>query len=293
MPFKPVPNRVDYVALEHDVQAFWDANDIAAQVPATATRTPTQRWSFIDGPITANNPMGVHHAWGRSYKDLYQRFKTMRGFKLALPERLRLPGPLDRGRGREGARLPLQARHRALRRRRVRRGLQGARTALRRPDHASNRSASATGWTGTTATSPTRTRTTTRSGASSRSAGRRAGSTRATTPCPGAPHCGTAMSQQEIVTEGYQETSRTSPSTSSSRTASTSKRSQGRVAAGLDDDALDAARQRRGRRAPGADLRPRQAGRRGLLRLEGRRRRPRSRASTRSSARSRAPSSSA
>jgi isoleucyl-tRNA synthetase len=39
-------------------------------------------WSFIDGPITANNPMGVHHAWGRTYKDLYQRFRSMQGHDL-------------------------------------------------------------------------------------------------------------------------------------------------------------------------------------------------------------------
>ena len=38
-----------------------------------------RRWSFLDGPITANNPMGVHHAWGRTYKDLYQRYHTMLG----------------------------------------------------------------------------------------------------------------------------------------------------------------------------------------------------------------------
>ncbi len=49
----------------------------------------------------------------------------------ALPERLRLPGPLDRGRGREGDGLQVEARHRAPRRRRLRRGLQGARAALR------------------------------------------------------------------------------------------------------------------------------------------------------------------
>ncbi len=36
-------------------------------------------WSFLDGPITANNPMGVHHAWGRAYKDLFQRFHAMQG----------------------------------------------------------------------------------------------------------------------------------------------------------------------------------------------------------------------
>ncbi|HET8842606.1 MAG TPA: isoleucine--tRNA ligase, partial [Ktedonobacteraceae bacterium] len=40
-----------------------------------------KQYSFLDGPITANNPMGVHHAWGRTYKDLYQRFKTMQGYR--------------------------------------------------------------------------------------------------------------------------------------------------------------------------------------------------------------------
>ena len=36
----------------------------------------------MDGPITANGTMGVHHAWGRSLKDLFQRYKALRGFKL-------------------------------------------------------------------------------------------------------------------------------------------------------------------------------------------------------------------
>lgn len=40
----------------------------------------SKRFSFLDGPITANNPMGVHHAWGRTYKDLWQRFWNMRGY---------------------------------------------------------------------------------------------------------------------------------------------------------------------------------------------------------------------
>ena len=34
----------------------------------------------MDGPITANNPMGVHHAWGRSLKDIFQRFHAMKGY---------------------------------------------------------------------------------------------------------------------------------------------------------------------------------------------------------------------
>jgi isoleucyl-tRNA synthetase len=37
-------------------------------------------WSFRTGRrYTANNPMGVHHAWGRTYKDLFQRFHAMKG----------------------------------------------------------------------------------------------------------------------------------------------------------------------------------------------------------------------
>ena len=39
--------------------------------------TGKPRWSFLDGPITANNPMGVHHAWGRTLKDAFQRFFAM------------------------------------------------------------------------------------------------------------------------------------------------------------------------------------------------------------------------
>jgi isoleucyl-tRNA synthetase len=44
-------------------------------------RDSRKRFSFLDGPITANNPMGVHHAWGRTYKDLFQRYHTMLGQK--------------------------------------------------------------------------------------------------------------------------------------------------------------------------------------------------------------------
>jgi isoleucyl-tRNA synthetase len=80
MPFKPVPTRVDFVALEHEVQAFWDRERLLEKYLKRNEGAP-KRWSFIDGPITANNPMGVHHAWGRSYKDLYQRLHTMQGYE--------------------------------------------------------------------------------------------------------------------------------------------------------------------------------------------------------------------
>lgn len=79
MGFKPVSNQVNFIAQEHEILDFWRRVDAFGKLRALRAGGP--RWSFIDGPITANNPMGVHHAWGRSYKDLWQRFWAMRGYQ--------------------------------------------------------------------------------------------------------------------------------------------------------------------------------------------------------------------
>ena len=80
MTFKQVPNKVDFIAQEHEVLEFWKETN--AFEKSRALRKGKPRWSFIDGPITANNPMGVHHGWGRTYKDLYNRYWTMQGREL-------------------------------------------------------------------------------------------------------------------------------------------------------------------------------------------------------------------
>ncbi len=77
---KPVSSRIDFPALEREVLAWWRETDMMKKYLKRNEKSD-KRFSFIDGPITANNPMGVHHAWGRSYKDLFQRYKTMQGFK--------------------------------------------------------------------------------------------------------------------------------------------------------------------------------------------------------------------
>ena len=76
-PFKPVPRQPDFPAIEHEILALWDERRTFHQL--REKNAGNERWSFLDGPITANNPMGVHHAWGRTYKDLYQRFHAMLG----------------------------------------------------------------------------------------------------------------------------------------------------------------------------------------------------------------------
>ncbi len=77
MPFNDVPTKVDFPAQERDLLRFWKETDAFKKMVDLHKNDP--KWSFIDGPITANNPMGVHHGWGRTYKDLMHRFWTMRG----------------------------------------------------------------------------------------------------------------------------------------------------------------------------------------------------------------------
>jgi len=72
--------------LEKRILEFWKQGRTFEKLVAknrgqgSGDRGLGKRYSFLDGPITANNPMGVHHAWGRTYKDMFQRFKAMQGF---------------------------------------------------------------------------------------------------------------------------------------------------------------------------------------------------------------------
>ncbi|MBI5031982.1 MAG: isoleucine--tRNA ligase [Chloroflexi bacterium] len=78
MPFKPVSSKTDFPQLERDILQWWKESDSFNKL--RKLRAGNKKWSFVDGPITANNPMGVHHAWGRTYKDVFQRYKAMQGF---------------------------------------------------------------------------------------------------------------------------------------------------------------------------------------------------------------------
>jgi len=64
--------------LELEILKFWEKNQIFDKLRKKNSKN--KPWSFIDGPITANNKMGIHHVWGRTIKDVYQRFKAMQGF---------------------------------------------------------------------------------------------------------------------------------------------------------------------------------------------------------------------
>ena len=76
--FTALPSVPDHQGLEREILAWWDEERIFDALRERNSGGPT--WSFIDGPLTANNPMGAHHCWGRTLKDVFQRYKAMRGF---------------------------------------------------------------------------------------------------------------------------------------------------------------------------------------------------------------------
>lgn len=81
MSFEKVETQgVDFSVFERNILQFWKKQDIFNKLKQK--NKGRKKWSFLDGPITANNPMGVHHAWGRTYKDAYNRYFAMTGHEL-------------------------------------------------------------------------------------------------------------------------------------------------------------------------------------------------------------------
>jgi isoleucyl-tRNA synthetase len=77
MAYREVPAQLSLPDLENRVLAWWDEHQTFDKL--REQNSDGEPWSFLDGPITANNRMGVHHAWGRTYKDIYQRYHAMLG----------------------------------------------------------------------------------------------------------------------------------------------------------------------------------------------------------------------
>ena len=78
--FKFVDSQTDFPALEREWLTKWEKEGLVSKY-LHKNEKAKDKFSFLDGPITANNPMGVHHAWGRTYKDFWQKFWNMRGKK--------------------------------------------------------------------------------------------------------------------------------------------------------------------------------------------------------------------
>ncbi len=78
MAFDKVAGRYNGPELETEMQAFWESQDIFQKSINQSQDKP--RFSFNEGPPTANGKPGIHHVLARTYKDIFPRYKTMQGF---------------------------------------------------------------------------------------------------------------------------------------------------------------------------------------------------------------------
>jgi len=76
--FQPLPTVPDHASLEEEILAWWEGQGTFAKLRERNRGGPA--FSFMDGPVTANKTLAVHTAWGRTLKDVFQRYKALRGF---------------------------------------------------------------------------------------------------------------------------------------------------------------------------------------------------------------------
>ncbi len=76
--FKPVSSKLNITSLEDDILHFWKKNDIFHK--SSDLRRGGSEYVFFEGPPTANGRPGVHHVLARVFKDIFPRYKTMRGY---------------------------------------------------------------------------------------------------------------------------------------------------------------------------------------------------------------------
>ncbi|MGH2913212.1 MAG: class I tRNA ligase family protein, partial [Solirubrobacteraceae bacterium] len=78
IPPREVDARQDLPALEQDVLGRWRERDVFGE--SLRLREGAPSWVFYEGPPTANGRPGSHHVLSRVFKDIYPRYKTMRGY---------------------------------------------------------------------------------------------------------------------------------------------------------------------------------------------------------------------
>ncbi|UOE20233.1 isoleucine--tRNA ligase [Thermobifida halotolerans] len=77
-PFPALPAQIDLPSMEREVLRRWTEQKVFERSLEQTQGGPN--WVFFEGPPTANGTPGVHHVEARVFKDVFPRFKTMKGF---------------------------------------------------------------------------------------------------------------------------------------------------------------------------------------------------------------------
>ena len=238
--FQSLPAVPDHAALEREILAWWDDAGRLQTGSASRIRGGPSAGASSTGRITANNPMGVHHAWGRTLKDVFQRYKALRGYDQRYQNGFDCQGlwvevEVEKALGLNSKREIEEyglAEFAARCRERV--------AELRRGDHRSSRAARPVDGLGQRLLHLLATRTSSTSGGSSRTCTSRGWLYKGHRSTQWCPRCGTSLSQHEQA--GEENYGARAPVALRPLPAARPRR---RVARRLDDDAVDAARERR------------------------------------------------
>ena len=78
--YRPVDSRPSFPVLEAQVLERWRERDVFRE--SVRRREGAPEWVFYEGPPTANGRPGVHHVLARVFKDIFPRYRTMRGYSV-------------------------------------------------------------------------------------------------------------------------------------------------------------------------------------------------------------------
>lgn len=73
-------NQLNLSQINKEVLRDWDKQDLFAQ--SLLAREGAPSFVFFEGPPSANGKPGIHHVMARSIKDIFCRYKTMKGFQV-------------------------------------------------------------------------------------------------------------------------------------------------------------------------------------------------------------------
>ena len=79
--FKPVSPKLDVTSMESEVLKYWNREGIFKKTVDARKGAP--EYVFYEGPPTANGKPGVHHVLARVFKDMFPRYKIMRGYHVS------------------------------------------------------------------------------------------------------------------------------------------------------------------------------------------------------------------
>ena len=78
--FRPVDPKQSFPEMEERINAGWKQDRIFER--QLEQRKDAEVWSFYEGPPTANGRPGSHHVLSRVFKDIYPRYRAMRGYRV-------------------------------------------------------------------------------------------------------------------------------------------------------------------------------------------------------------------